>query len=145
MTINIKYKKESKTEPKNTDLFCCFQEFQKSWKGKSQPNKVIFRLLNFSSTLSNLDVTNYLSSPKSCQCQKSKYYQPHRHIITGDLKIIECQAMTSMRICFQIAQIQRAKQDQLGSHMIFEFINLNMLTDGQNEIFSNISLNRRKN
>ena len=48
------------------------------------------KLFHSSSTLSNLDVTNYLSCPRSCQCQMSKYcYQPHGHIITGDLKIIE--------------------------------------------------------
>ena len=52
-------------------------------------NTVASKLFNFSSTLSNLDVTNYLSSPRSCECQMSKYcYQPHV-IITGDLKIIE--------------------------------------------------------
>ena len=53
-------------------------------------NTVASKLFNFSSTLSNLDVANYLSNPRSCQCQMSKYcYQPHGHIITGDLKIIE--------------------------------------------------------
>ena len=51
-------------------------------------NTVASKLLNFSSTLSNLNVTNYLSSPRSCQCQMSKYcHQPHGHI-TGDLKLI---------------------------------------------------------
>ena len=53
-------------------------------------NTVASKLFNFLSTLSNLNVTNYLSSPRSCQCQMSKYcYQPHGHIITGDLKLIE--------------------------------------------------------
>ena len=52
-------------------------------------NTVASKLFNFSPTLSNLDVTNYLSSPRSCLCQMSKYcYQPHGHIITGDLKIM---------------------------------------------------------
>ena len=32
---------------------------------------VASKLFNFSSTMSNLDVTNYLSSPRSCQCQMS--------------------------------------------------------------------------
>ena len=53
-------------------------------------NTVASKPFDFSSTLSNLNVTNYLSSPKSCQCQMSKYcYQPHGHTVTGDLKIIE--------------------------------------------------------
>ena len=44
-------------------------------------NTVASKLFNFSSTISNLDVTNYLSSPRSCQCQMSKYCdQPHGHI-----------------------------------------------------------------
>ena len=52
-------------------------------------NTVAGKLFNFSSTLSNPDVTNYLSSPRSCQCQMSKYcYQPHGDIITGDLKFV---------------------------------------------------------
>ena len=48
------------------------------------------KLFNFSSFLSNLNVTNYLSNSRNCQCQMSKYcYQPHGHIITEDLKSIE--------------------------------------------------------
>ena len=77
-------------------------------------NTVASKLFNFSPTPPNLDVTNYPSSPRGCQCQMSKYcYQPHGHIITGDLKIIECQAK---RTCFQRTQIQRARQDRLESH-----------------------------
>ena len=30
------------------------------------------KLFNFASTLSNLDITNYLSSPHSCQCEASR-------------------------------------------------------------------------
>ena len=53
-------------------------------------NSVFSKLFNISSTLSNLDVTNYLSSPRSCLCQMSKHcYQTHGHIITDDLRIIE--------------------------------------------------------
>ena len=45
---------------------------------------------NFSSTLSNLDITNYLSNPQHCQCNTSKFcYEPHGHVITGDLMVIE--------------------------------------------------------
>ena len=48
------------------------------------------KLFNFASALSNLDITNYLSSPHGCQCETSKFcYKPHRHVITGDLMVIE--------------------------------------------------------
>ena len=53
-------------------------------------NTVANRLFNFSSTLSNLDITNYLSNPQHCQCNTSKLcYKPHGHVITGDLMVIE--------------------------------------------------------
>ena len=53
-------------------------------------NTVANRLFNFSSTLSKLDITNYLSNPQHCQCNTSKFcYEPHDHVITGDLKVIE--------------------------------------------------------
>ena len=53
-------------------------------------NTVASRLFNFSSTLSNLDITNYLSNPQHCQCNTSKFCnEPHGHVITGNLMVIE--------------------------------------------------------
>ena len=53
-------------------------------------NTVASKLFSFSSTLSNLDITNYLSNPQHCQCNTSKFcYQPDGHIITGDSMVIE--------------------------------------------------------
>ena len=53
-------------------------------------NTVANKLFNFSSTLSNLDITNYLSNTQHCQCNTSKFcYEPHGHVITGDLMVIE--------------------------------------------------------
>ena len=53
-------------------------------------NTVANKLLNFSSTLSNLGITNYLSNLQHCQCNTSKFcYEPHGHVITGDLMVIE--------------------------------------------------------
>ena len=53
-------------------------------------NTVASKLFNFSSTLLNLDITNYLSNPQHCQCNTSKFcYEPHGHVITGDLMVIE--------------------------------------------------------
>ena len=51
---------------------------------------VASKLFNFSSTLSNLDITNYFSNPQYCQCNTSKScYEPHSHVNTGDLMVIE--------------------------------------------------------
>ena len=51
-------------------------------------NTVASKLFSFSSTLSN--ITNYLSNPQHCQCNNSKFrYEPHGHVITGDLRVIE--------------------------------------------------------
>ena len=53
-------------------------------------NTVVNKLFNFSSTLSNLDIMNYLSNPQHCQCNTSKFcYEPHGHVIRGDLMVIE--------------------------------------------------------
>ena len=53
-------------------------------------NTVANKLFNFSSTLSNLDITNYLSNPQHCQCNTSTFcYEPHGHVITGNLMVIE--------------------------------------------------------
>ena len=53
-------------------------------------NTVANKLFNFSSTLSNLDITNYLSNPQHCQCNTSKFcYERHGHVITGDLMVTE--------------------------------------------------------
>ena len=53
-------------------------------------NTVANKLFNFSSTLSNLDITNYLSNPQHCQCNTLKFcYEPHGHVTTGDLMVIE--------------------------------------------------------
>ena len=53
-------------------------------------NTVANKLFNFSSTLSNLDITNYFSNPQHCQCNTSKFcHEPHSHVITGDLMVID--------------------------------------------------------
>ena len=47
-------------------------------------------LFNFAPALSNLNVSEYFSNPQTCQCKESKLcYEPHGHVITGDLKVIE--------------------------------------------------------
>ena len=51
---------------------------------------VASKLFNFSPALSNLNVSEYFSDPQTCQCKESKFcYEPHGHVITGDLRVIE--------------------------------------------------------
>ena len=51
---------------------------------------VASKVFNFASTLSNLNVSDYLSNLQTYQCKESKFcYEPHGHVITGDLKVIE--------------------------------------------------------
>ena len=51
---------------------------------------VASKLFNFAPALSNLNVSEYLSNPQTCQCKESKFcYEPHGHVITGDLRVIE--------------------------------------------------------
>ena len=53
-------------------------------------NTIASKLFNFATTLSSLDITNYLSSPHSCQCETSQFcYKPRGHKIIGDLMVIE--------------------------------------------------------
>ena len=51
---------------------------------------VASKLFNFAPALSNLNVSEYFSNPQTCQCKESKFcYEPHGHIITRDLRVIE--------------------------------------------------------
>ena len=51
---------------------------------------VASEIFNFAPALSNLNVSEYLSNPQTCQFKESKFcYEPHGHVITGDLRVIE--------------------------------------------------------
>ena len=51
---------------------------------------VASKIFNFAPALSNLNVSEYLSNPQTCQCKTSKFcYEPHGHVITRDRKVIE--------------------------------------------------------
>ena len=51
---------------------------------------VASKLFNFARALSNLNVSEDFSNPQTCQCKESKFcYEPHGHVITGDLRVIE--------------------------------------------------------
>ena len=67
------------------------------FRDKGQPivsyeytSTIASKLFNFALTLSNLNVSEYLSNPETCQCKESKFcYEPHGHVITGDLRVTE--------------------------------------------------------
>ena len=47
-------------------------------------------LFNFAQTPSNLNVSEYLPNPQTCQCKESMFcYEPHGYVITGDPRVIE--------------------------------------------------------
>ena len=51
---------------------------------------VASKIFNFAPALSNLNVSEYLSNPQTCQCKESKFcYEPHAQVITGDLRVVE--------------------------------------------------------
>ena len=46
--------------------------------------------LTFHQPFQNLNVSDYLSNPQTCQCRESAFcYEQQSHVITGDLKVIE--------------------------------------------------------
>ena len=48
------------------------------------------KIFNFALALSSLNVSEYLFNSQTCQCKESKFcYEPHGHVITGDLRVIE--------------------------------------------------------
>ena len=67
------------------------------------------KLFNFASALLNLDITNYLSSPHSCQCETSAW--PRNNWPFNGRR--ECE---TERTCFQRSQISRVNQDELKCH-----------------------------
>ena len=51
---------------------------------------VASKIFNCAPALSNLNVSEYLSNPQTCQCKEStSCYESHGHVITGDLRVIE--------------------------------------------------------
>ena len=72
---------------------------------------VASKLFNLASALSNLNVSEYLSNPQTCQCKESKFcYEPHDHVIIGDLRVIE-----NARLRELVAKGQKIKEPNIGS------------------------------
>ena len=71
-------------------ILAYFKDKEPSIISYQYTNTVATKLFNFPSTLSNFDITNYLTNPQHCQCNTSKFcYEPHGHVIRGDLMVIE--------------------------------------------------------
>ena len=52
-------------------------------------NAVAAKILNFSATVRNIDIDDFIKSPQSCDCASSPYrYASHGHVITRDFGII---------------------------------------------------------
>ena len=48
------------------------------------------KIFKFALALSSLNVSEYLSNSQTCQYKESKFCcEPHGHVITGDLRVIE--------------------------------------------------------
>ena len=67
-----------------------FRDKEPSILSYEYTSTVASKIFNFAAALSNLNVSEYLSNPQTCQCKESKLcYEPHGHVITGDLRVIE--------------------------------------------------------
>ena len=67
-----------------------FRDGEPSLVSYEHTSTVASNLFNFAQTLSNLDVSEDLSNPPTCQCKETKIsYEAHDHFSTGDLKVIE--------------------------------------------------------
>ena len=66
----------------------CFRDKEPPTVSYEYTSNVASKLFNFAPALSNLNVSEYLSNPQTCQCKESKFcYEPHGHVITGDLRV----------------------------------------------------------
>ena len=52
-------------------------------------NNISRSVFNYSQTLRNINLDNYHNASSSCDCESSTFrYEPHGHVITGDLRIV---------------------------------------------------------
>ena len=73
-----------------TDKFQSTLEIDSHQLSYEYASTVASKLLNLAPTLSKLNVSEYLSNSQICQCKESKFrYEPHGHVITGDLRVRE--------------------------------------------------------
>ena len=102
---------------------------------------VASKLFNFSPALSNLNVSEYFSNPQTCQCKESKFcYEPHGHVITGDLRVIENAKLRELKdqnIENQIGSTGKQRKQCFWNPLI----SMQKIGPKENKWNSNISLN----
>ena len=56
---------------------------------KSYTNNISRSVFNYNQTLRNINLDDYHNASSSCDCESSSFrYEPHGHVITGDLRIV---------------------------------------------------------
>ena len=99
---------------------------------------------NFSATILNLNVSEYLSYPQTYQCKESKFcYEAHDHVITEDLRVTD---NAKLKELYQKDQNTKNQIGSIGKLQKQCFLNplISMQKNGPNENKynnSNISLN----
>ena len=106
---------------------------------------VASKIFNFAPALSNLNVSEFLSNPQTCQCKGSKFcYEPHGHVITGDLRVTE-----KARLRELVAKGPKYREPNRVNWKATEtmfwtlLIFLQKIVPKENKFISNISLNRK--
>ena len=52
-------------------------------------NNISSSVFNYNQTLRNVNLDDYRNASSSCDCESSTFrYEPHGHVITGDLRIV---------------------------------------------------------
>ena len=66
-----------------------FQEKDPPLVSYKYTNTISRSVFNYNQTLRNINLDDYRNASSSCDCQSSTFrYEPHGHVITGDLRIV---------------------------------------------------------
>ena len=66
-----------------------FQEQASALVSYKYTNNISRTVFNYNPTLRNINLDDYRNASSSCDCESSTFrYEPHGHVITGDLRIV---------------------------------------------------------
>ena len=66
-----------------------FQEQDPPLVSYKYTNNISRSVFNYNQTLRNINLDDYHNASSSCDCESSTFrYEPHGHVITGDLRIV---------------------------------------------------------
>ena len=66
-----------------------FQEQDLPLVSYKYTNNISRSVFNYNQTLRNINLDDYRNASSSCDCEASAFrYEPHGHVITGDLRIV---------------------------------------------------------